>query len=135
MPKDTLINPVKGDMSPEAVRARIAEYCEWFGAPWLKIKVRSGQVYMTDDLLAWHKEHGASLDWIIFGEAKAMARAYREKHATEREMVEVLGRFDDVEQKKMIEVLQAQAAGQMTFEAAMAEFKAFVSERRADQTA
>jgi hypothetical protein len=126
--------PTRGDLSPEAVRARMAEFCDWFGIAPIKIKVRAGSVYMTDELVQWCHDAGASIDWICLGEVRGMAAAFREKHAPspeDREVVKVLRNFDDVEQAKMLELLKAQNAGQMTFEAAMDCFKAFVAERRA----
>lgn len=127
MPETTF--PTKGDMTPEAVRARMAQFCEWFGGEPVKLKVRAGRVYMTDELLAWHDQNGASLDWILLGEAKALARAYRDKHQREAEFLQTLKGFDDVEKAWLMEALIAGETGDMKAE--MQAFKAKVEAHRA----
>ena len=65
------------DMSPEAIKARIAQWCEWFDLTPPKLTVRRGAVYLTDDLHAWLVQAGASFDWILCGDMRIMATTYR----------------------------------------------------------
>ncbi|MFN4159571.1 MAG: hypothetical protein ACK4GO_14365 [Gemmobacter sp.] len=76
------------DRSLEAVRARIALFCERFNVPVPKLKTRHGAVLLTDELHEWLGEHRASYDWILFGDALPMAAEYRDSLA-------YLSRFTD----------------------------------------
>ncbi|MFN4160048.1 MAG: hypothetical protein ACK4GO_16830 [Gemmobacter sp.] len=69
---------VPKDCSPDAVTARIAQFCAWFGVQPVKLKVRKGKVYLTDDLLGWVIVNGASLDWIIGGDPIVMMAICRD---------------------------------------------------------
>jgi hypothetical protein len=124
MPKDTATGETA--TSPEAIRARIADFCEWFDVEPVKLKVRNGAVYMVDELLAWCRDNGASLDWIICGEAKAMSRIYREKYLRtplERELMDHLAKMSRPDQEAFVKALEDFCAGRITidgFQARMA---------------
>lgn len=125
--------PGRGDGSPDAVRARMAEFCDWFGVEPIKIKVRAGQVYMTNDLIQWFQETGASIDWICFGEAKGMAATFREKYAQpteEKELLALISEFSEAEMLILIDGLKAHQDGQISFEEALAQTRQKITEHR-----
>lgn len=118
--------PARGDISPSAVRTRIAELCEWFGAPPVNLKVRKGVVIFTDELATWCSTEGISFDWLFLGEPKALALAYREKHGRtpeEREWLQIFDRLNEAGKHVVLAELQAVAARKITME----EFEARIS--------
>lgn len=130
--------PARGDHTPEAVRARIAELSEWFGIEPVKLKVRKGSIYFTDDLFVWCDDNGVSLDWIYAGEPRGMAAAYREKYARtpeQREFINLMRQFSEGEQEMLADCLRAHQEGRMTLEDALADFKRRVDARRAKTAA
>jgi hypothetical protein len=90
----------------EAIRARMAAFCDRFEVESVKLKTRSGQVYMTDTLLEWFQTSGASIDWILLGDPMPLAGAYRAKHLDGKRMRDVLRKFDDEECKLLTEALK-----------------------------
>lgn len=86
-------------MKPEAVRARIAQFSEWFGVPPVKLKVHKGSVIMNDDLLNWCSEHTASIDWICCGIAKGMAQTFRDRYADTARLTGALRKLDEAERQ------------------------------------
>ncbi|MFN4160110.1 MAG: hypothetical protein ACK4GO_17180 [Gemmobacter sp.] len=105
------------DMSSDAIKARIAQFCEWFGVEPVKLKVRKGAVYLTDDLTRWCGDEGASLDWLFCGDLKGMAAAYRKEHAETAKLRSALRRLDDAESAMLLQMME--------------EFQAKVTARRA----
>lgn len=116
--------------SADAVRVRIAAFCKHFDNTAPKLRVRKGSVYLTDELLDWFNLSGASMDWILFGDALSMAGAYRGRITTDREFGPIVRGFDDAEQKMMLATLLVIAKNEVTLEDAMGAFKAAVEERR-----
>lgn len=95
------------DMSPAAVRVRIAAFCKQFEVdPPGKLKVRKGGVCMTNELLAWFKFTGASIDWILLGDPMCMAATYRKKWAEDQELIGALSHLDDTECRMFTEALE-----------------------------
>lgn len=118
--------PARGDTSPEAVRARIAEFCEWFGVEPVKLKVRKGNLYLTDDLLSWCRTHGASLDWIYAGDPKSMAATFRGKYARtseQQEMLDLVSKLSLHQQEAFVKGLEEFASGRITIEQFEAQVK------------
>lgn len=116
----------RGDTSPEAVRARIAEFCEWFGVEPVKLKVRKGAIYFTDELMNWLQVSGASLDWIYAGEVKGMAATFREKYARthdQQSFLRTIAKFSAEDQGVILECLTAYNQGHMSFDEALAEMR------------
>ena len=99
-------NPASGngptmpdEMSSEAVNARIAQFCAWFGAEPVKLRLRKGRVVMTDALLHWCEDEGASLDWILLGDGKCMAASFRRDYAFKARLNSAMERLDDTERQ------------------------------------
>lgn len=86
-------------MKPDVVRARIAQFSEWFGIPPVKLSVRKGHVIMTDELVNWCGDEGASIDWICCGIAKGMAQVFRERHAGMARLTGALRKLDEAERQ------------------------------------
>lgn len=76
--------------STEAIVARINQWCEWFDLTPPKGFIRKGKVYLNQTLIHWIAGAGASFDWIILGEVKAMALAYRSERETETRLAELV---------------------------------------------
>lgn len=94
------ISPAMLDaMKPEAVRARIAQFSEWFGVPPVKLSVRKGSVIMTDELLHWCENEGASIDWVFCGIAKGMAQTFRDRYADTARLTGALRKLDETERQ------------------------------------
>jgi len=94
------------DISDEAVRARMAEFCARFDVAPIKLKTRKGAVYLTEDLMTWFKTSGASMDWILWGDAMPMAGAAREKYLEENGIRDALRKFDEEESKMFVSALR-----------------------------
>lgn len=126
--------PARGDRTPEAVRVRMAQFCEWFDVEPVKLNVRKGEVYLTEGFMTWIKSHGASLDWICYGGEKGMAVTYREKYAQtpdQQEFANVIGQFTKAEQEILLDCLEAHKAGRLNLDQAMADFRSRVTAHRA----
>lgn len=115
--------PARGDKTPEAIRARIAEFAEWFGCEPVKPKFRKGAILLTEELLEWVETQGASLDWIYSGDPKSMAATFRRKYAVMepslRALSDKLDKLSYTEQKIVDDCLKAESDGRMTFDEAM----------------
>lgn len=120
--------------SPAAVRARVTDWCKWFDLAPVKVRVRLGEVYMTNEMLKWCRENSAPLDWIFLADAKAMAVTYCKSRHEERDLVKILDGFDDAEKQHLLECLNGHSDGGKPFEDALADFKAFVQARRSTQS-
>lgn len=110
-------NPTSGNapglpeqMNAEATKARIRQFCEWFDLEPPKLRTRLGRVYMTDELLRWFKESGASVDWIIYGGVKSMAAVAREKWLREVEFGEAVQRFNPKEAELLAQAIRGATA-------------------------
>ncbi len=110
----TMHNPASGndlgmpeDWSIEATRARLAAFCNHFEVPLPKLKVRSGKLYMTDDLQNWFKTAGASIDWICYGGVTGLAHAYRVKALQEQEIRSAIEGLDNEDTAMLKEMLDA----------------------------
>ncbi|MFN3824100.1 MAG: hypothetical protein ACK4RN_08990 [Pseudorhodobacter sp.] len=128
-------NPTPGSdtgiSDADLIRARIAEHCEWFDLTPPKLKVRKGSVYLTDELHDWMQESGASFDWMVCGEVKAMAAAYRISVSDQRRMIEATKGYDKTEREMLIVALRAVADNRMSVDDAMGAFREVFEERRA----
>jgi hypothetical protein len=94
------------DFSLESVKRRLEAFCTHFQVDPPKLKTRNGSVYLTDELIAWHDQNGASMDWILWGDALGMASTYREKHALKAEVRGALKSFDESEKRILADVLK-----------------------------
>lgn len=79
-----------GDDQATAVRSRIALFCSITGDEPVKVKARVGKVYAAKDLLNWCEHTGASLDWLINGDLRAMIRVCRQDHEAKKPALEVI---------------------------------------------
>ena len=116
--------PARRDLLPEAVRARVAEFSEWFGVPTLKLTVRKGSVYVTDELVSWCNINGASIDWILLGEVRGMAATFREKYAVTpqvQEICDTIAKLRSETRLAFVSSVEDLAAGRIS----TAEFEAF----------
>lgn len=119
------------DDSTAALRARIAQFCERFGldnAP--KVPVRRGSAIVTDELLDWAIQHGASLDWIFAGNAKPLAAAYAKTAIAEKSAAKALADLDAVEKEIIAEVLRSSQSGDLDFVVALEAAKQAIAAHR-----
>lgn len=119
------------DISPEAIRGRMTQFCQRFGVEPVKLKVRMGKVYMTEDLVTWCAIHGVSLDWVLLGDPMCMAAAYRKQEMSVREFASVLEGLDVEEKKHLLACMKASTEGGVPIEDALSDFSAFCDRHRA----
>lgn len=68
------------DTRPEwsrTMEGRIAQWCAWFDVPPPDPTWRTGGPAAEGVLLAWSRDAGANLDWIVCGDPRGMARVWR----------------------------------------------------------
>jgi hypothetical protein len=58
---------------------RIQNFCDWFGVEPPQLRRDGIAILLTMELLEWFKESGASIDWIVSGDVKPMAEAFRKE--------------------------------------------------------
>lgn len=68
------------ELHHDAIMARIAQFCDWFEIVPPKLTIRHGKIILTEQLLTWCRDSGASLDWIFAGEVRGMAQGWRTLH-------------------------------------------------------
>lgn len=95
---------------PQRTQAeRVAAWCNWFGHDLPPLAFDDDEpdaLLLTDDLLKWAHESGASLDWVILGDAKNLAHAFHEKHASTRRLADMVVQLDDWEQAGLLDALR-----------------------------
>lgn len=95
------------DTTPESVRKRVAAFCNRFDVTAPKIKTRKGEVVITDDLMKWFGDTGASIDWIFLGYPMPMAAKYRKDWLQLRDVTDAMSRLDPEESKMFVEAIEA----------------------------
>jgi hypothetical protein len=108
-----------GDDQATATKARVALFCSITGDEPVKLKVRKGKVYMTDDLLAWCKLTGANLDWLIFGDLRAMIRVYRKEYEAKNPALEVIKQIPEAKLSVFTAALKAHLDGLLPMDQAL----------------
>lgn len=124
------------NLGKDAVNARIAQHCEWFGVEPCKIRSQNASVILTDELFDWCHRNGTSFDWIFLGDARSLAAVFKSRCDADREAGELFRNFDAEEQAEMIAAMQkSKSSDQQSFEGIMQDFAAFVRARHAAQKA
>jgi hypothetical protein len=123
-------NPALSKFDCDA-KARFLQVAEWLGLDAPPISYEDGSILMDDALLLWCNAGGVCLDWVFCGSVKGMAIAYRRQYERERPFHDVLNGFDKVEQRLLLEAIQADRDGKLSLADAMLDFKAKVTEHRA----
>jgi hypothetical protein len=121
--------------TPDVIKARIAEWCAWFDLEPPHLKIRKGEIYLTDSLAGWLGTSGASYDWILCGDAKCMAVVYREKYAMESRVLNALKGFDDVEVAMLTAALERANTNGVSITDVLAEWQTAVDAHRAARRA
>ena len=110
--------------------ARLREFCEWFDLEMPALRKRQGKLYMTDELLQFCEREGASLDWLICGDAKVMAAVARRVWREENQVKELISNFDEKERQIVLKHLRAREAGEISADDAMGRINDEVKEHR-----
>lgn len=113
---------------------RIAQFCEWFDLPLPDFKFDPEEptaILLTDDLVQWTYDAGASFDWIFVGSAKAMASDFRKRCREDEDLKKLFMSFDETEQRHLGDAIKAISSGLLTVESAMDGFKIAVEDHRA----
>lgn len=113
----------------DAVRARMADFCEWFGVEPVKSRVRKGDVYLTDDLVRWCRYEGVSIDWLSCGSVRDIVAAYRDKYRLESRFEDAIRKYDDTAQKYLLQCLKRHTDNGESLEDVMADFSEFAESR------
>lgn len=114
----------------DAIKARIAQWCDWFSLDAPKVRTRLGSVYLTDQLANWMDESSASFDWIFCGNPKGMAVVFHQAMEANKQAIPAIQAFDETEKKMMLAALLLIAQNEVTLEDSMGAFKSAVEERR-----
>lgn len=121
---------------PQTTQAeRVAAWCCWFGYDLPKLDFDDedpATLLLTDDLLKWAHESGASLDWVILGDARGLARPFHEKHASPSRIAGIVQGLDDWEQTHLLIALRKAVGG--GFDGIMQAFFAEAQARRRGMT-
>lgn len=81
------------------MEGRIAQWCAWFDVAPPAPSWRTGGEAAEGVLLDWSRDAGASLDWIILGDPRGMARLWRDREVGLREFKEAVVPLDAAELK------------------------------------
>lgn len=114
----------------EAVKARIAQFCGWFDVEPPKLRIRKGEVYLTDEFIAWFRATGASIDWIVLGDVRPMAATVRKQHLEDEKILAPFRQLDEEEQKRFLVFVEEIRDGR-PFDEARADMDAWIAEHRA----
>lgn len=115
-----------------AVKARIAEFCDWFNVEPPRLRVRKGSVYLTRELTDWFTSTGASIDWILLGNMKSMAAAARERNLEDEKILGPFRQLDKEEQAIFLEGMIASQDGR-AMEQALTEVRTRIEAHRAQK--
>jgi len=119
--------------SDNDTEARLLQVAEWLSLDAPPISYEDGSIVLDHALMAWCNAGGVSLDWVFCGNAKHMALAYQHQFERERPFYEMLKGFDLTEQGFLADALEADRAGNVSFEDALATFKTRVEAYRASR--
>ena len=118
---------------PMTVAERMAQFCKHFDVEPCKLRYSrraTDTVFMTDELLEWHRVNGASLDWICIGSVTPMMTAYRNDDLRQQRERESLRHLTDPEAAAMLFVLRAVLDEGIELEPALELWKAECLKRR-----
>ena len=65
------------DTRPEAIRARIKFFSDFFEVEQVAVRCAGGKALFTDELQSWCAKNGASIDWIVMGDLTSMMSIFR----------------------------------------------------------
>jgi len=107
---------------PMTVAERMADFCKRFEVEPCKLRYTrkaTDSVVMTDQLIDWHRQVGASIDWICIGRVEPMAAAYRRDWLEERRLTTTLDRLSPEAKTAMLVCLRLVAAGKVSTDEAI----------------
>ena len=100
--------PIRKTHDLTTQRGRVAAWCDWFDLPEPKLKYRSGSLLTSS--VGWIHEAGASIDWIVLGDPRGMAIAYRKGEMETRSFHKAYRQLDEAEQRMFVVALDAVTA-------------------------
>jgi len=130
-------NPTPGNntglpgYSDSAAKERFIQVAEWLALPPPPISYDDGSILLDDALYAWCMTGGVSFDWVFCGNAKIMAISYQREQEREKPFRDAISGLDEVEQRMLLEVMQAQRDADSDFNEALVAFTTKVEEHRA----
>lgn len=107
------------------IRARISQFCEWFELEVPKTRSHRGDILMTDELFKWLTTSGASWDWIVSGDARAMATVARRIWLEQLEVIDAFRGASDLRRKQATAFLKTVATARPGPRASSAFAEAF----------
>lgn len=118
----------------DTVEGRITAWCAWFGLeePTLK-RNRKRELLLNDGLLIWAAASGCSLDWLIVGDVRSMAVAFRKSELERKRFGDVFDQFDETEQRLLLDSLKAHREEGVPLEEALEGWTKAVEAYRASQ--
>lgn len=79
------------------VSLRIQNFCDWFGVPHPRLRRIDNEIYFTMEFVEWLQSHGASIDWIVAGDVRPMAEAYRREKLYQNALDEIDEEAKDID--------------------------------------
>lgn len=119
-------------------QGRAAAFAVWFDlapAPLTFDPDEPDQVLWTDALQEWATNAGIDFNWLVIGDPKLMAKAYREQRRVERHLVKTLGRLDEDEARLFRAAVEAVGSRTIEPEEVMEVYQAAVASLRAERVA
>ncbi|MFC4671701.1 hypothetical protein ACFO5X_24330 [Seohaeicola nanhaiensis] len=115
-------------------RGRVAAWCRWFDLEEPKLKYRKGDLLTSS--VGWIGSVGASIDWIVCGDPKSMAIAYRKSEQERRGMLDALRKLEmtEAEMSALLLAMRTVAEDGVDVEEALQLWKQAVYDRRENPT-
>lgn len=76
---------------------RIQHLCDWFGVLPPQLTREGNRILLSMEFLDWLKETGASIDWIVSGDVKPMAEAFRREKLLQNAREEIDEEVKDID--------------------------------------
>ncbi|MFA3915948.1 hypothetical protein [Ruegeria hyattellae] len=113
------------------IEHRIDAFCDWNDCepPDLSFD-DDGSLLLTDNIVGWCREQGASIDWIVCGDPKGMVRTYRKACEEFRPVKENLKELDPEQMRVFTVSIKAYIAGLAPLEQTIEASKAALAEIR-----
>ncbi|WP_372572681.1 hypothetical protein [Ruegeria jejuensis] len=108
---------------------RIDAFCDWNDCepPELSFD-EDGSLLMTENIVDWCREQGASIDWIFCGDPKGMAAAFRKNSEEFRPIKKELEELNPEQLRTVTVAMKAYIAGIAPLEQTMEASKAALDE-------
>lgn len=106
------------------IEHRIDAFCDWNDCEPPELSYEDGSLLLTDNIVDWCLEQSASIDWIICGDPKGMAAAFRKDCQEHKPLRRDLAKLDPEEMRAMTAGVKAYIEGIAPLDQALEAAKA-----------